>query len=84
MFWLFYTLLSTMVPVGSSLNTPSTRTGREGQENIKQAKANECGQYKSSAAMFSSSLPIFPVYFHLVPRHVLSPCYARYEHIRGG
>ncbi len=32
---------------------------------------------------FPSSLPICPVYFHLVmPRHVLSPCYARYEHIR--
>ncbi len=29
------------------------------------------------------SLPIWPVYFHLVmPRHVLSPCYARYEHTR--
>jgi hypothetical protein len=36
---------------------------------------------KSTAAMFSSSLPICPVYFHLVmPRHVLSPCYAPYEH----
>jgi hypothetical protein len=33
---------------------------------------------------FSSSLPICLIYFHLVmPRHVLSPCYARYEHIRG-
>jgi len=27
---------------------------------------------------------ICPVYFHLVMlRHVLSPCYAHYEHIRG-
>jgi hypothetical protein len=33
---------------------------------------------------FSSSLPICPVYFHLVmPRHILSPCYARYEHTGG-
>jgi len=53
-------------------------------ENINQAKGNECSQYKSAAAIFSSSLPICPVYFHLVmPTHVLSPCYARYEHIRG-
>jgi len=54
------------------------------EESIKQAKWNECSQYKSTAASFSSSLPICPVYFHLVmPRHVLSPCYARYEHTRG-
>jgi hypothetical protein len=40
--------------------------------------------YKSTTAIFSSSLPICPVYFHLLmPRHVLSPCYARYEHTRG-
>jgi hypothetical protein len=53
-------------------------------ENIKQPKGNECSQYKSSAANFSSSLPICPVYFHLVmPRHVLSQCYACYEHTRG-
>ncbi len=53
-------------------------------ENIKEAKGNECSQYKSTAAIFSSSLPIFPVYFHLVrPRHVLNPCYARYERTRG-
>ncbi len=33
---------------------------------------------------FPPVLPICPVYFHLVmPRHVLSPCYARYEHTRG-
>ncbi len=31
---------------------------------------------------FSSSLPICPIYFHLVmPRHLLSPCHAHYEHI---
>jgi hypothetical protein len=35
-------------------------------ENIKQAKGNECNQYKSTAVMFPSSLPICPVYFHLV------------------
>jgi hypothetical protein len=53
-------------------------------ENIKQAKGNEFSQYKSTAAISSSSLPICPVYFHLVmPRHVLSPCHACYEHIRG-
>jgi hypothetical protein len=54
-------------------------------ENIKQAKGNECSQYKSTAAIFSSSLPICPVCFHLVmlPRYVLSPCYARYGHTRG-
>ncbi len=34
--------------------------------------------------IFSSTLPICPVYFHLVmPRHVQSPCYARYGHTRG-
>jgi len=44
------------------------------RENIKQAKGNECSQYKSTAAIFSSSLPICLVYFHLVmPRHILSP-----------
>jgi sugar (pentulose or hexulose) kinase len=33
---------------------------------------------------FSFSLPICRIYFHLVmPRHISSPCYARYEHIRG-
>jgi hypothetical protein len=33
---------------------------------------------------FSFNLPICSIYFHLVmPRHVLNPCYARYEHIRG-
>ncbi len=53
-------------------------------KNIKQAKGNECSQYKSTAAIFSSSLPICPVYFHLVmPRLVLSPCYTRHEHTRG-
>ncbi len=53
-------------------------------ENIKQAKGNECSQYKSTAPICFSSLPICPVYFHLVvPRHVLSPCYPRYEHTRG-
>ncbi len=31
-------------------------------ENIKQAKGNECSQYKSAAAIFSSSLPICPIY----------------------
>jgi hypothetical protein len=35
-------------------------------ENIKQAKGNECSQYRSTAAIVSSSLPICPVYFHLV------------------
>jgi hypothetical protein len=39
---------------------------------------------KSTAAIFSSSLPICPIYFHLImPKHVLNPCYARYEHTRG-
>jgi len=39
---------------------------------------------KSTAPIFSSSLPICPVYFHLImPQHVLSSCYARYEHIAG-
>ncbi len=33
---------------------------------------------------FSSSLPMCEVYFDLVmPRHLLSPCYARHEHTRG-
>jgi hypothetical protein len=35
-------------------------------ENFKQAKGNECSQYKNTAAIFFSSLPICPVYFHLV------------------
>ncbi len=53
-------------------------------ENIKQAKGNECSQYKSTTAIFSSSLPMRPIYFYLVmPRHVLSPCYAQYVHTRG-
>ncbi len=53
-------------------------------ENIKHAKGNECSQYKSIVAIFSSNLPICLVYFHLVmPQHVLSPCYALYEHTRG-
>jgi len=53
-------------------------------ENIKQAKGNECIQYKRTAAIFSSSLPICPVYFYLVvSRHVLSPCYARCKPTRG-
>jgi hypothetical protein len=34
MFWLFYFFLSTILPVGCYLNTPSTRTGQEGRENI--------------------------------------------------
>ncbi len=58
--------------------------GPEIWENIKQARGNECSQYKSTAAIFSSSLPICPVYFHLVmPRHFLNPCSAPYEHTRG-
>jgi hypothetical protein len=62
-----------------SLSSPSLV-----MENIKQGKGNECRQHKSTAAMFSSSLPICLLYSHLVmPRHVLSPCYARYEHTRG-
>ncbi len=54
------------------------------RENIKRAKGNECSQYKSTAAIFSSSLPICLVYFHLVmPRHILSPSSTRYEHTKG-
>ncbi len=30
-------------------------------ENIKQAEGNECSQYKSAAAIFSSSLPVCPI-----------------------
>jgi hypothetical protein len=49
----------------------STDNSEIKRENIKQGKGNECSQYKSTAAIFSSSLPIRPVYFHLVmPRHV--------------
>ncbi len=34
--------------------------------------------------LFPPVCPFARVYFHLVmPRHVLSPCYARYEHTRG-
>jgi hypothetical protein len=35
-------------------------------ENIKQAKGNECSQYKSTAAIFSSSLPICPIHIFTV------------------
>jgi hypothetical protein len=35
-------------------------------ENISQAKGNECSQYKSRSAIFSSSLPIFPSVFSQV------------------
>ncbi len=39
---------------------------------------------KTLLRLFSSSLPIFPVYFQIVmPRHVLSACYARYVHTKG-
>jgi hypothetical protein len=39
---------------------------------------------KNTAAIFSSSLPICPIYFHLImPKHVLNPCYAQYEHNKG-
>jgi hypothetical protein len=31
-------------------------------QNISQAKGNECSQYKSPSAIFSSSLPIFHPY----------------------
>jgi len=56
----------------------------EGWKILNRPKGNEWSQYESTAAIFSSSLPICPVYFHLVmPRHVLSPCYASYEHTRG-
>ncbi len=52
--------------------------------NLKSAKWNERSQYKSTAAIFSSSLHICPVFFHLVMhRHVLDPCYARFEHDTG-
>ncbi len=53
-------------------------------KNIKHAKGNECNQYKSTATISSSNLPICLICFHLVmPRHVLSPCYAQYGHTRG-
>jgi hypothetical protein len=46
--------------------------------NTKQANGNECSQYESTP-VFSSNLPICPVYFHLVvPRHILS-----HEHTLG-
>ncbi len=32
------------------------------RENIKQAKRNECSQYKSAATIVSSSLPICPIH----------------------
>jgi len=64
--------------------TPPSSALPSDTENIKQAKGNECSKYKGTAAIFSSSVPICPVYFHfLMPRHVLSPCYVRYEHTRG-
>jgi hypothetical protein len=31
-------------------------------ETLKQAKGNECSQYKSTLAIFSSSLPICPIH----------------------
>ncbi len=57
-------------PTKNSCYCKSTKVS---PENIKQAKGNECSQYKSTAAIFSSSLPICPAYFHLVmPRHVMN------------
>jgi hypothetical protein len=38
-------------------------------ENIKQAKGNECSQYKSTAAIFSSSLPICPIHIFSSDTH---------------
>jgi len=47
-------------------------------------KINECSQYKNIVVIFSYSLPICLVYFHLVMvQHVLNPSYALYEHTRG-
>jgi hypothetical protein len=39
-------------------------------ENIEQAKGNECSQYKSTAAVFSSSLPIFPIHIFSSDTHI--------------
>ncbi len=66
------------------IHKESDYVGHFSMESIKQAKGNECSQSKSTPAIVSSSLPSCPVYFHLVmPRHVLSSCYARHEHTRG-
>jgi hypothetical protein len=39
-------------------------------ENIKQAKGNECSQYKSTAAIVSSSLPICPIHIFSSDTHI--------------
>jgi hypothetical protein len=36
------------------------------RKTLNMPKENECSHYKSTAAIFSSSLPNYPVYFHLV------------------
>ncbi len=42
-----------------------------GRKTLNRPKGNECSQYKSTGAIFSSSLPIWQVYFRIVMlRHV--------------
>jgi hypothetical protein len=58
---------------GTTKNSCSCKSTKVSPENIKQAKGNECSQYKSTPAIFSSSLPICHAYFHLVmSRHVMN------------
>jgi len=42
-------------------------------ENIKQAKGNEGSQYKSTTAIFSSSLPICPIHIFSSDTHACVP-----------
>jgi hypothetical protein len=66
---LYYSGVSWCTFVGKTLNRP------------KEMKAVST---KVLLRFFSSSLPICAVYFDLVmPRHLLRPCSARYEHTRG-
>jgi hypothetical protein len=79
-------LTSRVAPITSHVtkttNLPPCYRGKLG--NIEQAKGNEAVNTKILLRFFSSNLPICLVYFHLVmPRHILNPCYAHYEHTRG-
>jgi hypothetical protein len=52
-------------------------------ENIKQAKGNECSQYKSAAAIFSSGLPICPIHiFSSDTRGCFAPLTSHKENIK--
>jgi hypothetical protein len=50
-------------------------------ENIKQAKGNECSQYKSAAAIFFSGLPICPIHIFSSDTHACFAFVTSYKEI---